>query len=235
MTPGALTAEKKLIVAIDGPSGAGKSSVTRSLAERLGYIHIDTGAMFRAVALMASRSCLDIADHAALAVLAASLNIEFDSLSGVCHVLVNGEDVTAEIRSPEISLLTSRVAAVPAVRDHLLLQQRKLGERGGVVLEGRDIGTVVFPDADIKFYLTASAAERGRRRFAELAAKGAAVTLEQTITEVVQRDEQDKSRAAAPLRRADDAIEIDSTLLSPQEVIATMEELVRDKEQAVRP
>jgi len=221
---------KKLIIAIDGPSGAGKSSVTKALAARLGYTHIDTGAMFRVVALMASRSGVAADDDHALARLCAGLNIEFVVAEGVCRVLANGEDATADIRNPQISMLTSRVAAVPAVRDHLLLLQRKMGEKGGVVLEGRDIGTVVFPDADIKFYLTASADERGRRRFAEMRAKGVMVSLEQIVAEVIQRDNQDMAREYAPLRQAEDAIVIDSTALSLEEVITLMEENIHRKE-----
>ena len=220
---------KKLLVAIDGPSGAGKSSVTKALAARLGYTHIDTGAMFRVVALIASRSGIAADDNHALAELCAGLNIEFVAADGVYRVFANGEDVTADIRNPHISMLTSSVAAVPAVRDHLLLLQRKMGEKGGVVLEGRDIGTVVFPDADIKFYLTASADERGRRRFAELRAKGSVVTLDQIVAEVVQRDNQDMTREYAPLRQAEDAIVIDSTALSLEEVISLMEENIKRK------
>lgn len=222
--------KRKLIVAIDGPSGAGKSSVTRALAERVGYTQIDTGAMFRVVALMALRNNVNPDDEKALAELCNRFDIEFDLVAGVPVVLANGEDVSAQIRSPEISLLTSKVAAIPAVRGYLLDIQRKMGEQGGVVLEGRDIGTVVFPNADLKFFLTASAEERGRRRFAELAAKGVDVTLEQTVAEVVQRDEQDMNRASAPLIRAEDAIEIDSTGLSPEEVIALLESHVRHRE-----
>lgn len=225
---------KKLIVAIDGPSGAGKSSVTKALADRLGYLHIDTGAMYRVVALFALRGGVNADDHDALAAICAGLDIDFAAENGVCRVFANGEDVSSAIRSPEISLLTSKVAAVPAVREHLLLQQRRMGERGGVVLEGRDIGTVVFPDADIKFYLTASAEERGIRRFAELSAKGASVTLQQTVAEVIQRDEQDMNRLYAPLRRADDALEIDSTDRSLEEVIALMEESIHRREKCGR-
>lgn len=224
--------KRKLIVAIDGPSGAGKSSVTRALAERVGYTQIDTGAMFRVVALMALRNDVNPDDEKALAELCGRLDIKFDLVAGVPVVLVNGEDVSSQIRSPEISLFTSKVAAIPAVRGYLLEIQRKMGEHGGVVLEGRDIGTVVFPNADLKFFLTASAEERGRRRFAELAAKGVDVTLEQTVAEVVQRDEQDMNRASAPLVRAEDAIEIDSTGLSPEEVIALMESHVRQREKS---
>jgi CMP/dCMP kinase len=224
------TVRHKLIVAIDGPSGAGKSSVTKALADRLGYIHIDTGAMFRTVALFVSRQGIDPADDAALDALCSRLSIEFDSAGGKSRVLANGEDVTSDIRTPEISLLTSRVAAMPSVRRHLLLQQQKMGARGGVVLEGRDIGTVVFPGAQVKFYLTASAEERGRRRYEELKEKGEDVTLQQTIAEVEQRDQQDLNREIAPLRRADDAIEIDTTDLTPGAVLSRMEILVAARE-----
>jgi cytidylate kinase len=224
--------ERRIIVAIDGPSGAGKSTVTRALADRLGYINIDTGAMFRAVALMAQRGGVDLNDDAALALLCDGLAIDFDRTDGCCRVLANGEDVSGAIRTPEISLLTSVVSAKKVVRDHLLVLQRRMGERGGVVLEGRDIGTVVFPSAQVKFYLTASVEERGRRRFEELRAKGLDVTLEQTVQEVEQRDCQDLQREHAPLRRADDAIDIDSTSLSLDEVLARMEAIVRDRAQS---
>jgi cytidylate kinase len=224
--------ERKIIVAIDGPSGAGKSTVTRALADRLGYINIDTGAMFRVVALMARREGLDPDDEAALGRLCTGLTIEFDRTGGCCRVLANGEDVSSAIRTPEISLLTSVVSAKKIVRDYLLVLQRRMGERGGVVLEGRDIGTVVFPGAEVKFFLTASVEERGRRRYEELRAKGVAVTLEQTIQEVEQRDRQDLQREHAPLRRADDAIDIDSTALTFDEVLARMEAIVRDRAQS---
>jgi len=221
---------QKLIVAIDGPSGAGKSSVTKALAERLGYIHIDTGAMFRTVALFVSRLEIDPEDDAALDSLCSRLSIEFDSSGGKSRVMANGEDVTTNIRTPEISLLTSKIAARPSVRKHLLLQQQKMGARGGVVLEGRDIGTVVFPDAHVKFYLTATAEERGRRRYEELKEKGENVSLQQTIADVQQRDQQDLNRDIAPLRRADDAIEIDTTDLTPDAVLSRMEILVCKRE-----
>ncbi|HZV80565.1 MAG TPA: (d)CMP kinase [Geobacteraceae bacterium] len=223
------SSERKIIVAIDGPSGAGKSTVTRALADRLGYINIDTGAMFRAVALMVERGGIDPEDEASLATLCAGLEIDFDRTDGCCRVLVNGEDVSAAIRTPEISLLTSVVSTKKVVRDYLLTLQRRMGERGGVVLEGRDIGTVVFPSAQVKFFLTASVEERGRRRFEELNAKGTCVTLEQTILEVEQRDRQDLQREHAPLRRADDAIDIDSTALTLEDVLEKMEAIVREK------
>jgi cytidylate kinase len=229
MTATDYSVECRLIVAIDGPSGAGKSTIGRLLAERLGYVNIDTGAMFRAVALMAGRSGVNLEDDAALTALCAGLSIDFDRTGGSCRVLVNGEDVSAFIRSPEISLLTSAVSTKKTVRDHLLALQRKMGAEGGVVLEGRDIGTVVFPRAEAKFFLTASAEKRGKRRYLELKEKGEETTLEQTMAEVRQRDEQDLRREYAPLRRAADAVEIDSTELSLDQVLDRMEAVVRER------
>ena len=217
------------IIAIDGPSGAGKSTITRLLADRLGFLHIDTGAMFRAVALMARRAGIAPEDHKGLAALCDGLSIELTGDNNHFRVVVNGDDVTDEIRTPEISLLTSRISAVGVVRDCLLELQRKMGQTGRVVLEGRDIGTVVFPDAQVKFYLTASAEERGRRRYLELSAKGEQVTLEQTITEVRQRDDADRKRPIAPLRKADDAIEIDSSDLTIQQVVERMERIIEER------
>jgi CMP/dCMP kinase len=217
------------VIAIDGPSGAGKSTITRLLAERLGYIHIDTGAMFRAVALTVKRSGVDIADEEGLAELCKDLNISFMRSNQGCRVLLNDEDVSDAIRTPEISLLTSRVSAVKCVREFLLERQRLMGNPGGVVLEGRDIGTVVFPDAEVKFFLTASTEERGRRRYLEMLEKGEDVTLEGTIAEVARRDEQDEQREHAPLRRATDAIDIDSSRLSIEQVLELMEGIVRER------
>ncbi len=218
-----------LIIAIDGPSGAGKSTVTRLLAEKLGYIHIDTGAMFRAVALAAERAGISLDNEEALTGLCNGLDISFARSAADCVVLLNGEDVSAAIRTPEISLLTSRVSAVKGVRQCLLARQREMGKAGGVVLEGRDIGTVVFPDAEVKFFLTASADERGRRRYLELKEKGEDVTLQGTIAEVVKRDAQDEQREHAPLRRAADAVDVDSTGLSIEEVLNNMIVTIRGR------
>ena len=218
-----------VIVAIDGPSGAGKSSLTKLLAQRLGYIHIDTGAMFRAVALMARRTGIACEDDAGLAELCRGLSVTFSRDGESCRVLANGEDVSTAIRSEEIGLFTSCISARKPVREALLAMQRKMGAAGGVILEGRDIGTVVFPDAEVKFFLSASAEERGRRRFLELAARGETVTLEETIEKVVCRDQQDEGREHAPLRQAADAIAIDSTDLSIEEVLALMERTVRQR------
>jgi CMP/dCMP kinase len=217
------------VIAIDGPSGAGKSTLTRLLAERLGYIHIDTGAMFRAVALAAKRAGVAVGDEEALAALCKGLTISFRSSAHGGRVMLNGEDVSEVIRTPEISLLTSAVSARKGVRACLLERQREVGEDGGVVLEGRDIGTVVFPDAEIKFFLTASPAERGRRRFLEMRAKGEDVSLEGTIAEVAQRDAQDEQREHAPLRKAADAIDIDTSGLSIEEVLTLMEVKIKER------
>jgi cytidylate kinase len=219
-----------LIVAIDGPSGAGKSTITKLLCERLGYLHLDTGAMYRAVALAVQRAGVSADDEQSLADVCRSIDIAFVRSDGCCRVMLDGEDVSAAIRTPEISLLTSKVSARKVVRDVMAGLQRALGRDGGVVLEGRDIGTVVFPDADVKFFLSASAEERGRRRYLELKARGEDVDLQRTIDEVAQRDEQDARREHAPLKRADDAIEIDSTRLTIQEVVAVMEEAIKSRQ-----
>jgi cytidylate kinase len=218
-----------LIIAIDGPSGAGKSTLTRLLAGRLGYLHIDTGAMFRAVALAARRARIAGDDGTALALLCRGLIISFARDDGDYRVLLNGEDVSDQIRTPEISLLTSMISAMKSVRECLLERQREMGMAGGVLLEGRDIGTVVFPDAEVKFFLTASVEERGRRRYRELMAKGENVSLQGTIADVSRRDEQDEQREHAPLRKAPDAIDIDSSVLSIEEVLTLMEKIVKDR------
>lgn len=217
------------IIAVDGPSGAGKSTITRLLAERLGYVHIDTGAMFRAVALAVRRMGLDIADEGKLSDLCKGLSISFERSACGQTVFLNGEDVSEAIRTPEISLLTSTVSSLKCVRENLLERQREMGIKGGVVLEGRDIGTVVFPYADVKFFLTASVEERGRRRYLELMENGNEVTLEGTIAEVARRDEQDERREHAPLRRAPDAITIDSSRLCIEEVLELMLGKIRER------
>jgi cytidylate kinase len=222
--------EKGIVVAIDGPSGAGKSTVARQLAERLGYLYIDTGAMFRAVALTVKRANVSLEDDAALAALCRDLEITFVRQGGTYRVLANGEDVSDAIRTPEISLLTSRISTKKAVREVLLHEQRRMGRAGNVVLEGRDIGSVVFPHADVKFFLSASAEERGRRRFLELQAKGEKVTLERTIAEVIARDAQDERREHAPLCMAEDALAIDSDGIPVAEVLGRMEKIVRQRE-----
>lgn len=218
-----------LVIAIDGPSGAGKSTIAGRLAHKLGYVQIDTGAMYRAVALLINRAGIDLDDIETLERFCDSVDVHLEVVDGTQRVLANGQDVTCQIRTPEMSLMTSRISALRPVREAMVRAQRTMGCNGGVVLEGRDIGTVVYPDADLKFFLSASPQERGRRRFAELIVKGEQVTLEDTIAAVTLRDEQDSKRDLAPLRQADDAIVIDSSSMTIEEVLSRMESYVDQK------
>ena len=217
---------KRLIIAIDGPSGAGKSTVGRALARRLGYTYIDTGAMYRIVAFKAKERSIDREDEKELFRLALSLHIAFSDKEGEPRVLCDGEDVTEAIRLPHISLLASDISKKRGVREALVQKQREMGRGGGVVLEGRDIGTVVFPNAEAKFYLDAKPEERAKRRFEELVRKQAKVELKETLEEVVQRDTNDMTRAISPLRKADDAVFIDSTQRSVEEVVEEMARVI---------
>ena len=211
-----------LVIAIDGPSGAGKSTAARILAERLGYIYIDTGAMYRAIGWKAKREGIDPDDEAKLADLCGRTEVTIKKDNSDPRFSVNGIDVTGEIRTPEMGMMASAVSKSPAVRARLLTLQRELGRGGGVVMDGRDIGTVVFPDADVKFYLEASAGERGKRRYLELKAKGMDVDLAQITKEIEERDRQDSGRALAPLKKADDALPIDSSAMSIDDVLDRM-------------
>ncbi|MBW6511037.1 MAG: (d)CMP kinase [Desulfuromonadaceae bacterium] len=210
------------IIAIDGPSGAGKSTLSKLLAAEFGYLNLDTGAMYRTVALAAARQGVATDDAAALARLCAEITITFQRDGGGERVLLDGADVTTAIRTPQISQLTAVVAACPEVRAAMTAQQRKIAAAGGVVLEGRDIGTAVFPDAEVKFFLSASAAERGRRRYNELRDKGGAVDLAQTVREIEERDAADSARTHAPLVQAADAMVIDSSSLDIDAVLQVM-------------
>lgn len=215
------------MVAIDGPAGAGKSTVARGIAARTGYTYIDTGAMYRAVAWRALQTGLRVGeDDAAIGALAGRLCFEFRTVNGRAHLFVNGEDVESAIRTPAVGNLSSPVSAIPAVREHLVRAQREMARTRPVVMEGRDIGTVVFPDARLKVFLTASAEERARRRFAELRAGGEDVSYEQVLADQRARDLRDSSRAIAPLRRAEDAVEINTDGLSIEEVIDRVMELL---------
>jgi CMP/dCMP kinase len=208
-----------LVIAIDGPSGAGKSTAARILAERLGYIYIDTGAMYRAIGWKAKREGIDPDDEAKLADLCGRTEVTIKKDNSDPRFFVNGIDVTGEIRTPEMGMMASAVSKSPTVRARLLTLQRELGRGGGVVMDGRDIGTVVFPDADVKFYLDASAGERGKRRYLELKAKGMDVDRVQITKEIEERDRQDSGRALAPLKKADDALLIDSSAMSIDDVL----------------
>jgi cytidylate kinase len=219
--------KKRLTIAIDGPSGAGKSTVGRLLAERLGYTYIDTGAMYRAVALKTKEQAIPMEDEETLYRWASSLQITFLVRGEETHVLCDGVDVTAAIRSPEISLLASNISKRKGVRKALVQMQREMGKDGGVVLEGRDIGTVVFPNAEVKFYLDADTEERARRRFEELTSKQSEVDFKETLREVVERDRNDMNRPISPLKRAEDAVFIDSTHRSIKEVVEKMVHIVK--------
>jgi len=211
--------KKDYIIAVDGPSGAGKSTVSQKLAEKLGYLYLDTGAMYRAAALRAMRLGLDLDDPNAVRRAAEGLDIVLSKADDHLRVLLAGEDVSREIRGPEMGMAASRISRHLVIREKLWELQRRLGKRGGVVAEGRDVGTMVFPDADFKFYVTASAEERARRRCKELSDKGYRVKLEDILEEVKKRDEQDSKRELAPLKPADDAIEVDTTCLKVEEAV----------------
>lgn len=221
----------KPIVAIDGPAGAGKSTVARQVARCLGYVYIDTGAMYRAVALMARREGIAWDNGEALTNLTGQLRFEFRPDEDRPRLLVNGEDVSAAIRTPEISRGASEVSRWPGVREALVDQQRRLGAQGGVVMEGRDIGTVVFPQARLKVFLTASSEERARRRSEELRAGGTTVDLEAVLREVIERDTRDTQREHSPLRKAEDAVEVLTDGLTVEEVVARIAELAHAREQ----
>lgn len=202
---------RKLIVAIDGPAGAGKSTVAKRLAKELGYTYMDTGAMYRAFAWRVMEQGMDLSDERELRRVLQQTNIELVEHFGRPGVLLNGVDVTDRIRTPELSQLASRVSTSKIVRERMVELQRAIGSQGGVVAEGRDIGTVVFPDAEVKIYLDASSQERARRRFEEFRGQGSRVTMEETVSEMEERDRRDKERDVAPLRKAEDALVIDST------------------------
>lgn len=228
------------VVAIDGPAGTGKSSVTKRLAEELHYVHVDTGALYRAIALLSLREGLElvvetIPDGVQLRAteIARTTHLEFrrnSKRNPSNRILANGEDVTDFIRTPEISMGASKVSSIPGVRAALLGLQRTLGCAGKAILEGRDIGTVIFPDADVKFFLTASVEERAKRRLAELEAAGADTpSFEEVKRQIAERDLADSTRSTAPLRRASDAIEVDTTSLTLDQVVKKMIDLIQSK------
>lgn len=205
-----------LIIAIDGPSAAGKSTLAKRLAKDLGFTYLDTGAMYRALALKVLSEGIDIGNDAALPELINRTEIDLAETGGKLKVLLDGEDVSEKIRTPEVSQMASKTSALKVVRHWMLVLQRALGQRGNVVAEGRDIGTVVFPDAEVKIYLDASVQERARRRVEELRKTGRQVSLDETLREMGERDKRDSERDLAPLRKANDAIAIDSTSLDAE-------------------
>ena len=214
----------KRVIAIDGPAGAGKSTVAKIVAEKLGYTYIDTGAMYRGVAWKTLRDDKDAPDEAILRAVQ-GIDVRLACTESGTRVTVDGTDVTAEIRTPEVTHIVSRVAALGPVREKMVELQRAMAADGAVVMDGRDIGTNVLPNADVKIFLTASVEERARRRYDEMAAKGYAVDFDELKDEIASRDKQDSERAISPLRQAEDAVLLDSTALSIDEVVARILEL----------
>jgi cytidylate kinase len=226
------------IVAVDGPAGTGKSSATKRIADLLNLVHVDTGALYRGVAYLCFEAGFtpefDESDHGAVSKIAEKANFEFKRMKGrnpKNRLFVNGKDVTALIRTPEMSMMASRISAIPGVRAALKGLQKTLGVQAPSILEGRDIGTVIFPEAQIKFFLTASIDERAKRRLAELEAQDSdTISFEELKEQIRIRDEGDSTRAIAPLKRADDAIEIDTTRHTLDEVVAMMVDLIRARQ-----
>lgn len=216
-------------IAIDGPAGAGKSTIARRLSERLGYIYVDTGALYRAVALFLLRENIDISDVNAVESALSRINIDIAFENGVQQVILCGENVSGLIRTPEVSMMASGSSALPCVRAFLLEQQRELAKTHNVIMDGRDIGTVVLPNANIKIFLTASAECRAKRRYDELLTKGEQVTFDEVLADMEKRDYQDSHRAVAPLRPASDSVTVDTSDLGLAEAVDTMEKLVRSR------
>ena len=218
-----------LIIAIDGPVGSGKSTLARRVAAMLGYIYIDTGAMYRSVALKALRRGVPFEAADQLTALAGETRIDLRAQDGTQQVFLDGEDVTAAIRTPDVAQAASKVAVVPGVRKVLVVEQRRAGDQGGVVMEGRDIGSVVFPDAQLKIFLTASPEVRAERRWREHQQKGDAIDLARTLEEIKERDRRDRERVTSPLVKAKDAVVVDSTAMEPEEVARLVVMLAKEQ------
>ncbi|NLD36665.1 MAG: (d)CMP kinase [Desulfatiglans sp.] len=210
---------KQPVITIDGPAGAGKSTVSRTLAKRLNLVYLDTGAMYRAVALQAKRENIPFSDGNALYRMCERINIHFKVNGDNSTIYIDNEDVSVQIRMPEMDMLSSSVSAVPEVRKAMTALQRKIGEKGGIVAEGRDMGTVVFPDADFKFFVTASPEVRAQRRYDERKARNEVIDINKVEADIRKRDEQDQSRKLAPLKPADEAILIDTSGMEIDRVI----------------
>ncbi|ACL02638.1 cytidylate kinase [Desulfatibacillum aliphaticivorans] len=220
---------KKILVTIDGPAGAGKTTVSRAVALELGYTYVDTGALYRGLAVIVNQKGVDPNDDEALAAVCKELELSLIPEEDKTRVIANGEDITDKLRTPEISMTASAVSARPLVREWLLGIQREFGEKGGAVFEGRDMGTVVFPNAEAKFFLHADPNIRARRRHQELLEKGLAVTEEDVAKDMEKRDKDDSSRAVAPLKPAEDAILVDSSQLNIEEAVWVILDWVKKK------
>ena len=217
---------KTINIAIDGPSGAGKSSIARTVAEELGFIHVDTGAMYRAVGLYAIRH--DCLEPAQLIPQLEDITIELKFIGGAQRVMLCGEDVSDHIRTPEVSMAASRVSAIPEVREHLLDLQKRIAAENNILMDGRDIGSVILPHADLKIFLTASDEERASRRYLELREKPDCPSYEEVLADIRQRDDNDMHRATAPLRQAEDAVLVDTTNMGFHEVVAHITAMIRE-------
>ena len=218
-----------LKIAIDGPSGAGKSTLAKSLAKELGILYVDTGAMYRAIGLYVRDHGIAADDEAGVISCLDGIKIELAFQGGTQHVLLCGEDVGDKIRTPEISMYASRVSAIPAVRTFLLDAQRSLAKTSSLIMDGRDIGTVIFPDADVKIFLVASPEARAKRRTAELLAKGMQVTYEDVLRDMMTRDKNDRERTVAPAVAAPDAILLDNSGMEPEETLASALRIIKDR------
>ncbi len=221
--------EKTIAIAIDGPAGAGKSSLARTVANRLNFIYVDTGAMYRSIGLAFLRNGIDTELNCNVEEELSKISIDIKFIDGVQHVFLNGEDVSEEIRTPKASMMASSVSAVPAVRAFLLDMQREFAEKYNVIMDGRDIGTVVLPDAQVKIFLTASDEERASRRFKELKEKGSNVTFEEVLRDMKERDYNDSHRAIAPLKPANDSVIADTTGLTIEESIELLMKIIKEK------
>ena len=206
-------------IAIDGPAGAGKSTIAKRLAKELSFVYVDTGAMYRSIGLYMIKNGIDIHDKDAVEKASEKADVSLKYIDGTQHIILNGEDVSDQIRTEEVSKAASVVSAYPQVRKNLTALQKKLAESENVVMDGRDIGTCVLPNADLKIYLTASAEVRGKRRFKELTAKGEKADLAEIVEDIKKRDEADMTREISPLRKADDAVEVDSSDMTIDEVV----------------
>lgn len=216
-------------IAIDGPSGAGKSSLSRAAAEEIGFMYIDTGALYRTIGLYVYRNKISAEDESAVASALSDININIEFVDGCQHVFLNGSDVSEDIRIHEVSDYTSKVSAFACVREFLLRTQRELAEKFDVIMDGRDIGSVVLPDAELKIYLTASAEERAKRRFDELAAKGQDVKYETVLHDVIERDFRDMNRKTAPLKVADGAVVVDTTGNTFKQSLKELTDIIKEK------
>lgn len=221
--------EKPIAVAIDGPAGAGKSTIARAAAQTLGFVYVDTGALYRTIGLAVCRRGISMDDADGIVSVLPEIRVELTYRDGAQRVLLDGEDVSDAIRTPQISAYASKVSAVPAVRAYLLDLQRGMAKKQAVIMDGRDIGTVILPDAPVKIFLTASPEARAARRCAELREKGQDVTVESVLADMQKRDAQDAGRAVAPLRQAEDAVRVDTSDLTLDQSIQTVLDVIRSR------